>query len=169
MTHRDRLIQTSLFFLKNAASTLAVLKEQDDEDTQIILGLKEVVIHLHIGIELLLKERLMRAHWALIFNDHCKASKELLKSGEFESISYTKLLVTFRNIFGSKTINLIILQELGRERNKIVHFGHEPDANTVELLIHKTLKTVVCYVKGDRHIFSYWQEELKEFEEWLPE
>src|SRR5712692_8889514 len=50
--------------------------------------LKYSVLHLASAAELLLKARLSREHWSLIFKDPAKASEESFASGEFASADF---------------------------------------------------------------------------------
>ena len=49
--------------------------------------LKYAVLHLSAGIELVLKDRLMREDWTQIFVKPEEATEEKLKSGNFKSVN----------------------------------------------------------------------------------
>jgi len=50
--------------------------------------IKYAVLHLFAGIELVLKERLRREHWSLIFEKTDKANKLSLDKGDFVSVNF---------------------------------------------------------------------------------
>lgn len=59
---------------------------------------KYAVLHLAAAIELILKARLEREHWALLFTDIDKASPEALRNGRFRSVDIDAALHRLRNI-----------------------------------------------------------------------
>jgi hypothetical protein len=50
--------------------------------------LKYSIIHLCAGMELIIKEVLIKKDWQLIFYEPSKASEELLQIGDFESATF---------------------------------------------------------------------------------
>jgi hypothetical protein len=61
-------LENGLDFILRALEYLA------DDPTK--RDLKYAVLHLHSGVELILKERLRREHWSLVFEKPEEASKE---------------------------------------------------------------------------------------------
>lgn len=85
--------------------------------------IKYGVVHLWIGIELLLKKRLMDEHWSLIFRDINKADKKALESGEFISVYFDDAVARLKNICNVDLGNYKeTLNKIREDRNRIEHF-----------------------------------------------
>ena len=109
----DSLTQSGIEFLISAAKQLKAEP-------------KLAVINLATGIELLLKARLVREHWALIVARPEKASLAHFASGSFQSVNLDEAITRLRNVAG-----LTITKEeeecfgaLRDHRNKFIHFVH---------------------------------------------
>lgn len=53
-----------------------------------VRSLKYAILHLSDGVELILKEKLRRDHWSLLFADVDKANENALKTGDFKSVDF---------------------------------------------------------------------------------
>lgn len=109
----------------NALDYLLSAIEQLEQRTE--RSLKYSILHLFAGIELLLKERLAREHWSLIFQEIGHASKTRLHSGDFKSVDFNTSTARLTDIAG---VNLSKSQlkhadSLRQLRNRIQHF-HTP-------------------------------------------
>lgn len=106
----------------NALDYLLNAIEQLEQRTE--RSLKYSILHLFAGIELLLKERIFREHWSLIFQDIKHASKTRLNSGDFKTVDFDTSTARLINIAG---VNLPKQQlhhvnSLRQLRNRIQHF-----------------------------------------------
>ena len=86
---------------------------------------KYAILHLVAGIELLLKERLRREHWTLVFADPDRASKSSLASGDFTSVGFD---VAVKRLGGAAEVaidetQLKRLKDLQKYRNRFQHFA----------------------------------------------
>ena len=83
--------QLQLNLLDNALDSLLSAAEavQRNEGPR---SLKEAVLHLGNGIELLVKARLAREHWSLIFSNTDQASYDKLTDAEFTSVDFPRRL-----------------------------------------------------------------------------
>ena len=79
------LLDNALDYLLSAAEAV-----HRDEGPR---SLKEAVLHLGNGIELLVKARLARDHWTLIFSNTDQASYDKLADAEFSSVDFPKAIV----------------------------------------------------------------------------
>lgn len=101
--------------------------------------LKYSTLHLFSGIFLILKEKLRREHWSLLFADVNKANKQNLKSGDFYGVSFTDCQSRLSKIvsinFTNKHRETLTL--LRKRRNKIEHF-FEPKSlvSSQSILVH---------------------------------
>ena len=85
---------------------------------------KYAVLHLFAGIELLIKHRLRREHWSLLFADVDKATEHALRSGEFRSVDFDTCCKRLTQIVGIpfEQDQVQELNALRRLRNRVQHF-----------------------------------------------
>ncbi|MER8062815.1 MULTISPECIES: hypothetical protein [unclassified Streptomyces] len=62
--------------------------------------LKYAVLHLQAAAEVLLKARLQRVHWSLVFKEPGTASLKKFREGDFESCSADATVLRLRQIAG---------------------------------------------------------------------
>jgi hypothetical protein len=95
--------------------------------------LKYAVLHLSSGVELVLKERLLREHWSLVFDKPENANRNKYEAGDFTSVSFhacIKRLIEICSITISDDQKKRITS-LRDKRNRLEHFGI---VDTVEAL-----------------------------------
>lgn len=95
--------------------------------------LKYAILHLSSGVELLLKERLRREHWSLVFDKPENANRNRYETGDFSSVSFQSSL---KRVVEICSINITEEQKkrvttLRDKRNRLEHFGI---VDTVEAL-----------------------------------
>lgn len=85
---------------------------------------KYAVLHLFAGIELLLKERLRREHWSLIFSEVDRASEDKLASGDFKSVEFNQSVARLKDIAKVEIDkrHWSHLDSLRNLRNRLQHF-----------------------------------------------
>ncbi|MCX4411253.1 hypothetical protein OG840_59715 [Streptomyces sp. NBC_01764] len=111
-------------------------------------GIKYAVLHLHAAAEVLLKTRLVREHWSLVFDDPGQATERAFRSGGFKSCTLTQAVVRLRNIAGI-TITAKedeALGDLGRDRNALQHYGLTHNARAVEARAGRVLDFLVRFL-----------------------
>lgn len=88
------------------------------------------VIHFYSAIELLLKARLLKEHWALIVGKPENADKEKFVKGDFQSVSMAEAAQRLSRIAaeGLTKAEQDCFDELRKHRNQMVHFTHEAQA-----------------------------------------
>ena len=99
--------------------------------------LKYSVLHLAAGVELLLKARLQKEHWSLLFSRVDAASRSSLTSGDFISVDFETAVKRLENI-GEVSIDspvLSHLHELRKLRNKIQHLDISLATESVRSLV----------------------------------
>lgn len=96
--------------------------------------LKYAVLHLQAAVEVLLKARLIREHWSLVFSDPGKAKRGDYDKGSFTSCTVLGAVDRLNNI-----VALQITQEqrkaisnLADTRNALTHLGHTASVYAVE-------------------------------------
>lgn len=105
------LVDNALEFLKTAS-------------VQIKQSPKQSLLNFAAGLELFLKARLLREHWALILEKPEKANMENLNRGDFKSVSPMEAIERLKNIAGQRITDYekSAFQELIDHRNKAIHF-----------------------------------------------
>ena len=88
---------------------------------------KDAVINLATAIELFLKARLVREHWALVVSRPERASQNAFASGAFQSVGLDDAIERLRNIAGEAITRdeEACFRSIRDHRNKLVHFFHE--------------------------------------------
>ncbi|MEU1800121.1 hypothetical protein [Streptomyces sp. NPDC019937] len=96
--------------------------------------LKYAVLHLQAAAEVLLKSRLLREHWSLVFSDPARATSEKFSASDFNSCGTDAAVERLKNICGldfSKK-DVAALKDLGKDRNALQHYGLTHSAEAVE-------------------------------------
>ena len=127
------LLENALDFLLSAAEAV-----RRDEGPR---SLKDAVLHLANGIELLVKARLAREHWSLIFSDINKASFDELAKSDFGSVDFPKARKRLEQIVGvpiDKSVGTHV-DNLRKLRNKLTHFMATLDPVQAKSLVAKSM------------------------------
>ncbi|MFG2789117.1 hypothetical protein [Streptomyces sp. NPDC048419] len=110
--------------------------------------IKYAVLHLQAATEVLLKARLVREHWSLVFDDPGKATERRFRSGDFKSCTTTEAVTRLRNIADVSITDQAdsALKDLARDRNALQHFGLSHDARAVEARAGRVLDFLVRFL-----------------------
>ena len=132
------LIENALDFILSAVEHA---KEGIDRN------LKYAVLHLSDGIELILKEKLRREHWSLLFADVNKASENALRTGEFKSVDFDGCVERLESISGlNMESHIDLLRLLRRHRNKLQHFEYNASRDEVISILVKTWSFILDFL-----------------------
>lgn len=87
--------------------------------------LKYAVLHLSAGVELILKDKLRREHWSLVFDDIDKADLEIYSSGDFVSVN---LKASIQRLIKICDVDIDSNEQrslfnLRKSRNRLEHFA----------------------------------------------
>ncbi len=87
---------------------------------------KYAVINFCSGLELFLKARLVKEHWALIFANTSTANIDSFEKGDFESVSPSETVNRLEKILGHGIQQSAkdTFSELKEHRNRLIHFHH---------------------------------------------
>lgn len=88
---------------------------------------RNAVIFLSIGIELIVKEGLVTEHWSLVFDDPKKAAAEKWKSGDFYTVGFAVGIERLRKITGKPMSYIEGFDGMREIRNDLEHKGILPD------------------------------------------
>ena len=95
------------------------------------------ILHLVNGIELLLKARLQKEHWSILFSDIDRASADKFNTGDFVSVDFGTAINRLEEICGVK-IDANDREKLGQLRilrNRIQHFAFSLEQKTLLSLL----------------------------------
>ncbi|WP_445527455.1 hypothetical protein [Streptomyces cyslabdanicus] len=134
---RQSLGQGDLDFppIPNGVDYLRSVVDHLDEATGVEpRDIKYAVLHLQAAAEVLLKARLFREHWSLVFKDPGKATTKTLADHSFESCTTIAAVERLRNIarISVSDQDVKALKALADDRNALQHFGLTHNARAVE-------------------------------------
>lgn len=133
------LLENAIDYLLLAAELVALDNERQTKHAIAILG---------DGIELLLKARLEKEGWYLIFKDLDKATRDKYESGDFESASYKQLIDRIENLcnIAVASSSVDILNRLRNERNRARHFAVNIEYDAAVAMIAKTFSFAIDFI-----------------------
>ena len=144
MAHRmnDNKTERSSFqlgLLGNGLDFILDAAERAVNDTP--RDLKYAVLNLVDGVELLIKARLEKEHWSLLFDQVDKASQEKLKQGDFKSVDFAQAYDRLRNIAGVKIDDTAWkhLDDLRKLRNRTRHYNIDFELEQVKSMLAECL------------------------------
>ena len=136
-------LTTGLDFLTVAVTDLA----DHQERTKLKFGL----VNLFTGIEILLKVRLAREHWSLVFRDVSKASKPARKTGDFRSVEFDSAIDRLSSICDvqfSKE-HRQALRAVSNDRNALMHIGYMSHPSSVRPIAAKALNFMISFIADE--------------------
>ncbi len=138
------LLENALDFLLSAAEAA-----RSNEDHR---SLKDAVLHLANGVEVLLKSRSAREHWSLIFFKIDKASYEELAKADFRSVDFPTArdrLEKIAQVSISASVNSHI-NGLRKLRIQLTHLTPTLDSLQAKSLIAKTMTFCVEFCEEQK-------------------
>jgi hypothetical protein len=134
------LLENGLDFINEAVE---IIKADKDHRR-----LKYSVIHLCSGVELVLKEVVRNKDWRLLFQELSEATIPRLKTGDFDSVRYKRLIVRLEieckiKFSEEEKKNL---DELRIKRNKIEHFKVSERVSDIKKMSSKVLKIIIKFI-----------------------
>jgi DNA-directed RNA polymerase subunit RPC12/RpoP len=134
-------LQNGLDYLESVVEHLRDGPDQRD--------LKYAILHLQAATEVLLKVRLMREHWSLVFKNVDYANQSALSSGDFHSVDLKETLTRLKGIAGitppSQHRDGFI--KLSDERNKLQHYGLTSGVQGIQSLVGLVLDGLLCFIR----------------------
>ncbi|WP_141709114.1 hypothetical protein [Streptomyces sp. BpilaLS-43] len=125
--------------------------EQFEEHLRSPRDLKYAVLHLQAAAEVLLKARLQRAHWSLVFKDPGTASLKKFREGDFESCGADATVLRLRQIVGVEISqrDQKALKDLAKDRNALQHYGLTHNAAAIEVRAGAVLDFLVRFLENE--------------------
>lgn len=102
MEMKYTVLENGLDFVLHSINDLIIANEDTVDEYAKKRLIKYSLLHLSSGIELILKSRLFKNHWTYVFADMNKAKKELLMSGDFQSVDNDTLFSRLENLCNIK-------------------------------------------------------------------
>ena len=127
-------------------------------------SLKEAVVHLGNGTELLLKARLVRKDWALIFKGKDRVSYDELSKGEFDSVDFWKAIVRLKENVGVSIDEAVTsrLKMLRNLRNRLTHFTVTLDSAQAKSLVATAMNFSVEFCEQQNMVSSKATSKISE-------
>ena len=93
---------------------------------------KYSVIHFHAAVELFVKARLMSEHWSLVVTQRKEADWRKFVEGDFQSVGLEEAAGKLEKVVrdGVSKSALQAFRDVGKHRNKMVHFFHEAHSDS---------------------------------------
>ncbi|MER5473529.1 hypothetical protein [Streptomyces sp. NPDC002685] len=140
------LIANGLDYLVDVVDQLATLPGQLPNAR----ALKYAVLHLQAATEVLLKARLQREHWTLVFRKPETATRSAFDSADFDSCSTDEAFARLTRITGlalpDKAVTAV--KKLARDRNALQHYGLTAQAAAVEARTVDVLNFLLPFISG---------------------
>ena len=127
-------------------------------------SLKEAVLHLANGIELLVKARLAGEHWSLIFSNTDQASYDKLADAEFSSVDFPKAIARLEHIAKVSVDRDVIshIDSLRKLRNRLTHYTATLDSAQTKSLVAKSMTFCVEFCEEHKMVTSDADSKLGE-------
>lgn len=113
--------------------------------------LKYALLHLVSGIELVLKERLRREDWKLLFERPELASETKYKSGDFVSVKSDVLIERLQEFCDVEFSDdeVLALRTIRRKRNRFEHFSGDESAEAVIVSTAAALSVILDFMRKE--------------------
>lgn len=117
------------------------------------LDLHSALLHLFTGVELIIKSRLVKEHWSLVFEEVSAAKLGPYLSGDYKSVHFTDALQRLTNITGASLTerDRRTLEGLRNRRNRLVHSGEIGSEQEVKVLTARALNFVLKFIQKELH------------------
>lgn len=152
------LLENGLDFIQSGIKYLVNYKDKSD--------LKYGILHLSAGVEVILKYRLSKEHWSLLFQHVDKANKVRLESGDFVSVDFETSIKRLKEICSvdlgeEHQANIRTLRD---KRNKMEHFSIMDSPEAVKVIFNKVLCFVIDFIEEQFDKTDLTQDELDTLE-----
>lgn len=152
------LVSNGLDFVHHAVELL----EHSHSDREA----RHAVVFLAIGVELLLKSRLVREHWSLVFENVDKANLKALRDGSLNSVgaarSLERLTEACRVALSKRAIEAI--KGLWDYRNQVVHFHTQVSIDALKVKAFEVLSELTDFVWNECELNVDDQKRANEIE-----
>lgn len=139
-------IQNGVDYLHNVVGLIL-----SHEETPEPRNLKYVILHLHAAVEVLLKNRLLREGWELLFENPEEISQERYLASDFRSVGVNLAIKKLRDEAGIqiRSRDKNALGRLTKSRNALQHWGYEASTNAIESQALKVLEFLMSFLYSE--------------------
>ncbi|MHB1462502.1 MAG: hypothetical protein ACYC1M_14540 [Armatimonadota bacterium] len=129
--------------------------------------LKYATLHLMAGIELILKERLHREHWTMVFAKPEMAKLADYKTGNFQSVAFDDSIKRLTNVCTVvvSVDDQLHLRKLRDRRNRLEHFGITDSADAIKASTAKALAIVIDFIEKHLEVISFDEGDRQSLEQ----
>ncbi|WP_373000399.1 hypothetical protein [Lutispora sp.] len=161
MEMKYTVLENGLDFVLHSINDLTIANEDTTDEYAKKRLIKYSLLHISSGIELVLKSRLFKEHWTYVFADMNKAKKELLVSGDFQSVDNDTLFARLENLCSIKIEqhDILTLKNLRKRRNRAEHFDFNESILSIESSIHKSISILIRLLVENYDVDDFCDEE----------
>lgn len=150
----DKIARNALEFLSSAISDVHKKPRRS-------------VVDFYAAYELILKARLVKEHWSLIFADPRIADRNKLKSGEFLSVSAKEAIRRMAKVVGScpKGADASCFETIRKHRNRLVHFHNPAYSKNASKAVLQEVVSEQCraWLQMHRWLTRDWDDEFHSY------
>ncbi|MDX3336852.1 MULTISPECIES: hypothetical protein [Streptomyces] len=116
-------------------------------------NLKYAVLHLQAAVEVLLKARLQKEHWSLVLDRNDGATRQKFDDNSFKSCTSTEAVRRLTAMVGVEIgkDDRTAMEDLGKDRNALQHYGLSVNAQTVESRAAIVLDFLLRFMEKEFH------------------
>lgn len=151
----QQMLELGLLFLGNAMRDFLETEEID-------LNTHSALVSLFTGAEIIIKARLVKEHWALVFAEINSATKDSYEKGEYKSVGFSEAIQRLESFLRLEVPqhSRNTLDTLRKRRNRLVHSGSVDDERPVRDNMIKclgiTLSLCRKFFPGDTDLYSLY-------------
>lgn len=128
---------------------------------------KYSVISFCVGLEIFLKARLIKEHWALVITKPETAIIEQFRAGDFHSVSMEDAIRRLKNVAGERIgkDEETSFEQVRKHRNRLVHFFHPAYARKSNESLIRQIVTEQCkaWFYLHRLLTKNWEEDFRKY------
>ena len=157
----DRSEELRLSILDNAFDFLLSAAESVRRNSE-PRALKDAVLQVASGVELLLKARLASEHWSLIFSNVDQANKERLAKGDFTSVDFSNTITRLEEIVEIPIDQRFSthLKDLRNLRNRLTHFTANLNLAQARSLVVKSMVFCIDFCEQQKMIVPALEDKV---------
>lgn len=153
--------------MSEAVGDFEISQETDPDDQQRIFLKNKSVILAATSAEHFLKSEILDIDWRDVFQKPAKATKSKLRNGSLRSKSFSECIGYLVEKSVLTKGNEKVFRRLAKQRNKIIHIGHNVKVTSAKSLIKASSMFLVSRVDGDSELKDLYAEQLTELKRWM--
>lgn len=167
MDFKYTVLENGFDFILLSLNNLRVISDDNPDGEERKRLLKHSLLNASSGVELVLKNYLLKTHWVYIFADMNTAKVNAFQKGEFSSADLKTILARLENLcdvsFTDEQKNNFL--HLKERRNKAEHFMLKDSFEAIQSIIHKSISSLIQIIILYYDLDSFGEEETAMFAE----